>query len=74
MSGQLSCPRPLVVALVLLRVRRAMAPHLSGSELDVVTKAVREGKTSSEILGLNSRSRRKLKVPAPKVWAIRSLV
>ena len=51
-----------------------MVPHLSGSELDVVTKAVREGKAASEILGLISRSRRKLKVPAPKVWAIRSLV
>ena len=74
MSGQLFCPRSIVVAPVLLRIRRAMAPHLSGSELDVVTKAVCEGKTSSEILGLISRSRRKLKVPAPKVWAIRSLV
>ena len=74
MSGQLFCPRSIVVAPVLLRIRRAMAPHLSGSELDVVTKAVREGKTSSEILGLISRSRRKLKVPAPKVWAIGSLV
>ena len=52
MSGELFCPRSIVVAPVLLRIRRAMAPHLSGSELDVVTKAVREGKTSSEILGL----------------------
>ena len=74
MSGELFCPRSIVVAPVLLRVRRAMAPHLSGSELDVVTKAVREGKTSSEILGLISRSRRKLMVPAPKVWAIGPLV
>ena len=55
MSGQLFCPRSIVVAPVLFRIRRAMAPHLSGSELDVVTKAVREGKTSSEILGLISR-------------------
>ena len=54
MSGQLFCPRSIVVAPVPLRIRRAMAPHLSGSELDVVTKAVREGKTSSEILGLIS--------------------
>ena len=74
MSGQLFCLCSIVVAPVLLRVRRAMAPHLSGSELDVVTKAVREGKTSSEIPELISRSRRKLKVPAPKVWAIRTLV
>ena len=74
MSGQLFCPRSIVLAPVLLRVRRAMAPRLSGPEHDVVTKAVREGKTSSEIPGLISRSRRKLKVPAPKVFAIRSLV
>ena len=74
MSGQFFCLRSIVVAPVPLRVRHAMAPHLSGSEPDVVTKAVREGQTSSEILGLNSRSRRKLKVHAPKVLAIRSLV
>ena len=50
---------------------RRMAPHLCGVELDMVTKAVGQGKEAPEILKAISQRRRKLKIAVPKVWAIR---
>ena len=46
-----------------------MAPHLSASELDVVTSGVAKKKSAAEILKIIIKGRKK--VDAPKVWAIR---
>ena len=48
-----------------------MAPHLSGQELDIVTRAVARKKSSSAILALITKQRRKAKQEPPKIWAIR---
>ena len=60
--------KPCVVAsegVVPAFVRR-MAPHLCGVELDMVTKAARQGKEAPEILKVIARRRRKLEVAGAK--------
>ena len=60
--------KPCVVAsegVVPAFVRR-MAPHLCGVELDMVTKAARQGKEAPEILKVIARRRQKLKAAGAK--------
>ena len=48
-----------------------MAPHLDNVELDIVTRLSAEKKGPEEILAAISKRRRKMKIVAPKIWAVR---
>ena len=54
-----------------LHLSSAMAPHLTGIELDLVTESVAKGKEADDILALVVAGRRKTKTTPPKIWAIR---
>ena len=48
-----------------------MTPHLDNIELDMVTRLPAEKKSPEEILAAISKRRRKMRVGAPKIWAVR---
>ena len=51
-----------------------MAPHLGNVELDMVTRLSADKKSPEEILADISKRRRKMKIVAPKIWAVRRAV
>ena len=48
-----------------------MTPHLDNVELDIVTRLSAEKKSPEEVLANISKRRRKMKIVAPKIWAVR---
>ena len=48
-----------------------MAPHLSGAELDMVRQRVAQHMCASDILAAIAATRKKDRVAAPKIWAVR---
>ena len=48
----------------------AMAPHLTGAELDVVAHSVAQGMDANAILKVVVAARKQSKTAPPKVWAI----
>ena len=64
-----SCPGPPPADLPL--AVRAMAPHLSAAELDVVRQCVAKKMLAQGILNIIAKARKKAHVDAPQIWAIR---
>ena len=54
-----------------LRFAAAMAPHLTGGELDTVRQCVARKMSANDILAAITAARRKARVDPPKIWAIR---
>ena len=50
---------------------RAMAPHLTGGELDAVRQGAAQQLTATDMLAAISKAWKKERVPPPKIWAIR---